>query len=616
LKHTPISMKLLYLLFFLSFACLSSNAQRFEALPLDDLSGFVPTGKNWKIAGKAIADFTKEKQLQSEKGKGVLINLPSDKHYSNLQTQLQHGDIDLELEFMMAKKSNSGIYLQGKYELQLLDSWGVKYPAFGDCGGIYERWDDTQAEGQKGYQGHAPRINACRAPGLWQKLFISFQAPRFDAYGNKIANARFLKVELNGVLIQENVELTGPTRGGGEEEVEKGPIFFQGDHGPVAFRNIRYRTFGSAPPILNKLTYEHYQVTKDDLILDGLKPKASGATERLSHEVMDENEKFTLRFRGQLSLAKSGRYYFDINSFGWSSFKIGDHQLFPRGPWLRRDSIDLKAGVYDIELRYSKMGNWFSNGLGLFVEGPGLRPYALHAESSLPPSVQSADPIFVDFALEPVILRSFVDFQGLGDSVSHRVTHAVSVGFSERLAYNYNLKSGALFQLWRSAFLDATPMWHDRGDGSGKPIGDILKLEDVPTVARLSSANAPWPEKVTEEMGYRGRGYALESDGRPTFRYDALNLSLEDAIQANEKGKQLNRTLTWQGTAQTDDYILLARGNDIEALSAGLYLIGKRYYIQVPGKSAVKPQIRTSNGLQELLIPMSGLQTYSYQIIW
>ena len=117
-----------------------------------DLSGFEDTGKNWKIVGKANANFAREKNLESQKGKGVLINLPTDKHLSNLQTKMQHGDIDLELEFMMATKSNSGIYLQGKYELQLLDSWGKHRPTFGDCGGIYERWDESKPDGQKGYE--------------------------------------------------------------------------------------------------------------------------------------------------------------------------------------------------------------------------------------------------------------------------------------------------------------------------------------------------------------------------------------------------------------------------------------------------------------------------------
>lgn len=95
----------------------------------------------------------------------------------------------------------------GQYELQLRDSWGAQVITSGENGGIYERWDESRPDGQKGYQGYAPRQNVSKGPGLWQHLVVSFQAPRFNAEGQKIENARFIKVELNGVTIQENVEL-------------------------------------------------------------------------------------------------------------------------------------------------------------------------------------------------------------------------------------------------------------------------------------------------------------------------------------------------------------------------------------------------------------------------
>jgi hypothetical protein len=72
---------------------------------------------------------------------------------------------------------------------------------------------------------------------------ISFQAPRFDAAGKKIANAKMLKVELNGIILHENVELFGPTRSSIDGEVAKGPLMFQGDHGSVAFRNLVIKSF-------------------------------------------------------------------------------------------------------------------------------------------------------------------------------------------------------------------------------------------------------------------------------------------------------------------------------------------------------------------------------------
>jgi len=84
-----------------------------------------------------------------------------------------------------------------------LDSWGKQSVSYGDCGGIYQRWDESRPEGQKGYQGYAPRLNASRAPGLWQKLFVSFQAPRFDRYGNKTENACLVVDSLRTRYIHE-----------------------------------------------------------------------------------------------------------------------------------------------------------------------------------------------------------------------------------------------------------------------------------------------------------------------------------------------------------------------------------------------------------------------------
>ncbi len=130
---------------------------------LTDLSAFRQPGGAWQIAGDASARLNKPDALETVKGTGVLVNLPGKKqHGQDLYSNFQHGDIDLELDYMMAAGSNSGIYFQGRYELQLLDSWGNPAPRAGDNGGIYERWDDSKPEGQKGYQGYAPARTPAR----------------------------------------------------------------------------------------------------------------------------------------------------------------------------------------------------------------------------------------------------------------------------------------------------------------------------------------------------------------------------------------------------------------------------------------------------------------------
>jgi hypothetical protein len=112
----------------------------------------------------------------------------------------------------------------------------------------------------EGYEGHPPLKNASLAPGLWQHLEILFQAPRFDASGKKISSAKFIKVVLNGITIHENIILTGPTRGSEfANESALGPIRIQGDHGMVAFRNIKYAALEDLSIPITDLTYEYYE---------------------------------------------------------------------------------------------------------------------------------------------------------------------------------------------------------------------------------------------------------------------------------------------------------------------------------------------------------------------
>ena len=195
----------------------------------------------WLAAGEVSLDPADPKKLTSKEGKGVILN-GKDGRTTNLFSAADLKDVELHVEFMVSKGSNSGVYLMGRYEIQILDSWGVKDPHYSDCGGVYQRWDPKRGKGKEGYEGRPPKVNASKAPGEWQSFDIVFRAPRFDAEGKKTANARFVKVVHNGQVVHENVEVTGTTRAGAwEDEKPEGPIMLQGDHGPVAFRSLRYR---------------------------------------------------------------------------------------------------------------------------------------------------------------------------------------------------------------------------------------------------------------------------------------------------------------------------------------------------------------------------------------
>jgi hypothetical protein len=203
-----------------------------------DLTGWRAPRGAWTTAEKVALDPGKPEAFTIAPGQGVLVNGAAGRT-GDLMTEAEFGDIDLHVEFCIPRHSNSGIYLQGRYEIQVYDSHGVAkadYPGI-ECGGIYPRWVNEQ-----GIEGHSPRVNASKPPGEWQTFRIQFRAPRFDPAGRKTENARMIRVWHNGQLIHENVELKGPTRSAHwSDEKALGPILLQGDHGPVAFRNLRVR---------------------------------------------------------------------------------------------------------------------------------------------------------------------------------------------------------------------------------------------------------------------------------------------------------------------------------------------------------------------------------------
>ena len=119
-------------------------------------------------------------------------------------------------------RGNSGVYLQGRYEVQVLDSFGLAAES-NDCGAIYEQ--------------RAPSVNMSLPPLAWQTYDIEFQAARFDPGGAKAADA-VVSVRHNGVLILDHVALAGPTGRGEPEGPEPGPLLFQDHWNPVVYRNL------------------------------------------------------------------------------------------------------------------------------------------------------------------------------------------------------------------------------------------------------------------------------------------------------------------------------------------------------------------------------------------
>lgn len=205
------------------------------------LEQFDKPSDDWVNADKVSLDEKNPRLLAFEPGsKGIWVNGAKGRT-RDLVTRQQFGDVEVHLEFLIPKNSNSGIKLMGHYEIQIFDSHGKDKLTGSDCGGIYPRAELTPKYHHID-DGIAPTANACKPAGEWQTLDIAFRAPRFDADGKKTAHAKFVKVLLNGETVQDNVAVEYPTgHAWHNKEVPVGPILLQADHGPVAFRKVRVR---------------------------------------------------------------------------------------------------------------------------------------------------------------------------------------------------------------------------------------------------------------------------------------------------------------------------------------------------------------------------------------
>ena len=241
MRHKPDSGIAVALIWVAVILCVSGVAAAEKGF-----SDIWRVGEDWYSAENARLDTWNEKRLIGDRGEVVLINGRIGKAQSLVTKRRDYRDVEVHVEFMVAKGSNSGVIFHGNHEIQIHDSYGIKTPTAGHCGGVY-----PPAESKPTYHhlegGSPPRVNAAKPPGEWQSLDTIFQPARFDKAGKKTANARFVRVIHNGQLIQENVEVPHASGANWERKQHpQGPIIIQGDYGPIAIRNVRVRDWQEA----------------------------------------------------------------------------------------------------------------------------------------------------------------------------------------------------------------------------------------------------------------------------------------------------------------------------------------------------------------------------------
>lgn len=185
-------------------------------------------------------DFSRWQHLKGDSVKWKLNDgaMTVVKKTGNIATRQGFGDCQLHIEWRTPEKvegesqgrGNSGIFLQGRYELQVLDSYDNRTYSNGQAGSMYKQ--------------AIPLVNACRKPGEWQTYDVIYTAPRFAEDGT-VQKPAFITVFQNGVLVLNHFDLKGPTEYIGQPKYKKHglkePLMLQ-DHGnPVSYRNIWIR---------------------------------------------------------------------------------------------------------------------------------------------------------------------------------------------------------------------------------------------------------------------------------------------------------------------------------------------------------------------------------------
>ena len=613
------------LLLGIALLCVGGLAAQ-ESLSLVDLSDFKPQSGNWQIVGevemhpfkdihpkepekKKRGWFRKRKKKESQvnpivtsPGTGVLINLPENGKQDALLTAWEHGDMMLEMEVMLPKGSNSGIYLQGRYEVQLFDSWGVQFPKFSDIGGIYRNWEN---EPDRAFAGIAPSANPARPPGVWQKMMIHFRAPRFNAQGQKTENARFVYVELNGVPIHENVEVPHATGGPiSQEEVALGPLMIQGDHGAVAFRNVRYTRFEPSEVTVSDLSYKAYHGAFNSLEeLNSAELVYEGKSPFIDVRVAEKENNYGVIYEGVLKVDKADKYTLRMPYGGGGRMSLNGEVLDENNTaWSwggLSHTLDLDPGTYPFKLETIKAAGWWPPVLGFSISSPSTEPVDFHTEESFSRLAYIVPRILVEPEAGPRMLRGFVRFPG--EQQAH--SHTMGVGTPQGVHYVYDLEAGHVLGMWRGYFVDATPMWRDRGNGSFNPQGDVSWTFSGKCLNSSDSA-------------FRSQGYTLDKDSRmPVFHGKNAHWKYSESILPTEGGKGLRIELEFNALNEgTDDANLpqatytLAEG-EIKQVDKNLYRVNDRYFIKLLG----------GNGLQvnqgSLRLPVTSA-AFHYEILW
>jgi hypothetical protein len=547
----------------------------YTPLPLKDLSAFESAASNWSVQSDIAVNPVASEKPKLASGDGILVGSPG----NIITSKVKAKDLRMFMEFMVSPGAEGYVILPGNQKVRISDSG---------------RGKETNSL-TSGYVGQFPTQNVAKAPGLWQSLELAYDA----SIPPKDNSARLNKLALNGVTVLETVYLPVAN------PITAEPISFEVKKGTIAFRNIGYQLLASRKPVtLENLTYKVYSDKWDSKTYEKLSHEGKGVV--LTQEVTKGMREFHLFYEGEIDAAEAGDYIFTtIYQGNVFSLDLDGKNVITGGESSSQENhsgtVALSQGKHKFKLHYSRFP-WRQPALGLRVEKAGIRPYDLHALSSLP-EPEPKPYISVTPDMQPEMVRSFIQLDG----ETAKRTHCISVGSPQGWNYTVDLSRGALLQAWRGQFANVTEMWYERGEPQLLfPAGLTVPVSGKSSLAVLENATSAWRD--SSDINFLG--YKLDTQGVPTFRYAISSATVSDKLASGNNG--ITRTFQVEGTPQGNVYAMLGSGKDIVLVEKGLYQIDNRYYIQLDKKAKVI--LRPSGDGKELILPVSG--TTSYTMFW
>jgi mono/diheme cytochrome c family protein len=243
---------------------------------------------------------------------------------------------------------------------------------------------------------------------------------------------------------------------------------------------------------------------------------------------------------------------------------------------------------------------------------------ALRNSMPLPAGIQPKGGIGMELIplSEPIVHRTFMAEVG---------TRAIVAGYPEKVHLAFDANAVRLAMAWRGRFFDAAGVASGRTDAFLGPLGEeVIHLPPGPAFAILDSTQTPWPrtDKLRRNVGGRFRGYYLDEDRRPIFRYLLENIQIEEqpipVVQPG--GAILVRRFQLKSPEQTERlHFMLAAGDLIQQLDANSWIVNGRLQISLDSNPGLDPVLRQSEGRQELLLPIpfnDGVAQFETTIKW